>query len=48
MDVGLLFGLHRLEGGSVLVLGEVHDREALVVAAGRSFSCTDTQTDRGR
>lgn len=43
VDVGLLSRLHRhrLEGRSchVLVLGEVHEREALVVAPGRTVCC---------
>lgn len=43
VDVGLLSRLHRhrLEGGSchVLVLGEVHEREALVVAPRRAVCC---------
>lgn len=43
VDVGLVFGLHghRLEGRGRygLVLGEVHEREALVVAARRTVCC---------
>lgn len=45
VDVGLLTGLHghRLEGRSchVLVLGEVHEREALVVAPRRAVCCKE-------
>lgn len=47
VDVGLLFRRngHRLEGRGCyrLVLGEVHEREALVVATRCGFSCKDTE-----
>lgn len=49
VDVGLLFGLHGhwLEGWRrhVLVLREVHEREALVVASGRTVRCGTKRTN---
>lgn len=48
VDVGLLFGLHwyRLEGRRChrLVLREVHEREALVVATRRTVRCNEERS----
>lgn len=45
VDVRFLFGLHGLEGGwsDRLVLGEVHEGEALVVAPRCAVSCKEEQ-----